>query len=73
MPLGIEMKLGLVDEDDPLSVLVQCQLAQEEKQLKLARAEQVDFKTNPAAARKKTSNEPATSSARGATTSTANS
>ena len=45
MPLGIEMQLGFVDEDDPFAVLVERQGAQEQEQLELTGAEQVDLET----------------------------
>ena len=35
MPLRIKMKLGLVDKNDPLPVLVKAQLAQKKKQFEL--------------------------------------
>src|SRR5579875_3406478 len=43
MPSRIEMELRFVDEDDPLPVLVQGERAEEEEQLELARAEQINL------------------------------
>ena len=43
MPLRVQMQLGLVDIDDPLATVVQCQGGQEQEQLELTGAEEIDF------------------------------
>ncbi len=45
MPLRVQMEFGLVDEDDPLSILVQRHFAQEQEQLKLTGAEKIHLET----------------------------
>src|SRR5438067_1733328 len=47
MPLWVEVKLRLVDEDDPRTVVVEHQGSQEEEQFQLSCAEVVHRETRP--------------------------
>src|SRR5262249_10867042 len=53
VPLRIEVQLGLVDEDDPLSIFVERQRAQEHEDLELAGAELISLQARPPGVAKK--------------------